>query len=367
MDIYFNSSKIRFELLDQLTKPLFATKPIRTLNVFINLDNLFSRLKNSRINQEFQACGAGAPKQFISNVFNLIAHYRQWAVRRRCDVKVYAYYTSSESAFENRVFIRNYREYYAKKCDLAAADYFYVNYCINNSDSLMKVISKYIDGIYIVDSKIVEPGAVPCFISRKVRDADWNIVISRDDYDLQYCLMEKFTVIFPRGELSQVITQDNLWDYICEREKITCPNKNKFPPNLFLLAYAVTGDKRRSVQKVKSIGWRTLFDILNAIGEESDDYSVISMTNKFIDTLNKKHLPINDINNNMVVLNSSMNVDNMRLASQEMLTSQLVDVPDYENLYQLNRDPSMFLNFPLNLKFLTDEGREQNIINPFKR
>ena len=91
------------------------------------------------------------------------------------------------------------------------------------------------------------------------------------------------------------------------------------------------------------------------------------MTNKFIDTLNKKHLPINDINNNMVVLNSSMNVDNMRLASQEMLTSQLVDVPDYENLYQLNRDPSMFLNFPLNLKFLTDEGREQNIINPFKR
>ena len=98
MDIYFNSSKIRFELLDQLTKPLFATKPIKTLNVFINLDNLFSRLKNSKINQEFQACGAGAPKQFISNVFNLIAHYRQWAVRRRCDVKVYAYYTSSESA-----------------------------------------------------------------------------------------------------------------------------------------------------------------------------------------------------------------------------------------------------------------------------
>ena len=367
MDVYFNSMKIKFELLDYLTKPLFNTKPIRTLNLFINLDNLFSRLKNSRINQEFQACGAGAPKQFVSNVFNLIAHYRQWAVRRNCDVRVYAYYTSSETAFENKIFVKDYRSYYAKKCDLAASDYFYVNNAIINADPIMKVISKYVDGIYIIDSKIVEPAAIPCFISREVRDADWNIIFSRDEYDLQYCLMEKFSLIVPKGDESRVITKSNLWGYICEREKITCPNKDKFPPDLYLLAYAVTGDKRRSVPKVKSIGWRTLFDMISSIGEEYGEYSVVSIINRFIEKINTRSFNPENLNNNLIVVNAMTNVDNMRLASKEMIKSQIIDVPDYENLYQLNRDPSMFLNFPLNLKFLTDEGREQNITNPFKR
>lgn len=370
MDIHFNIMKVKFETLDALTNDLFKSKPIRTLNIFINLDNLFSRLKNDKINQEFQACGAGASKQFISNVFNLIAHYRQWAVRKKTHVKVYAYYTSSEGAFENRVHNKKYREYYCKKCDLAASNYFYINTCINESYNSFKTISKYIDGIYLIDSRLAEPAAIPYLIQTEVRDADWNFIVSRDEYDLQYALMEKFSVIYPRGFESEVITENTLWNFISRRESISIPYPERLPSELYLLAYAVTGDKRRSVPKLKRMGWRTLFDILMELSNGFTDASFVSLTNKFVEYLNDHHFKSNELNDNLMCLGAKMNVQYMSIAIKEFIKAQIIDVPDYENLYELNRNPAMFLNFPLNLKFLADGGEEfkdKQVKNPFSK
>lgn len=368
MDIHFNILKVKYETLDYLTKPLFDSKPIRTLNIFINLDNLFSRLKNDKINQEFQACGAGASKQFISNVFNLIGHYRQWAVRKKTQVKVYAYYTSSEGGFENKIHIKKYRSYFAKKCDLAASDYFYINTCINESYQSFQIISKYIDGVYLIDSRLAEPAVIPYLIQSEVRDADWNFVVSRDDFDLQYSLMDKFSVIYPKGFDSEVITRNTLWDFISRRESISIPNIKRVPSELYILAYAVIGDKRRSVPRLKRMGWRTLFDILSDLSDGFTDTSFVSLANKFVKYLDDHHFDGNDLNDNLMCLNAKMNVDYMSTATKEFILAQLSDVPDYESLHDLNRNPSLFLNFPINLKFLTDGGDEyehKTVRNPF--
>lgn len=356
MDIHFNTMKVKFETLDYLTKPLFDSKPIRTLNIFINLDNLFSRLKNEKINREFQACGAGASKQFISNIFNLCGHYRQWAVRKKTQVKVYAYFTSCEGGFENKVHIRKYRDYYSKKCDLAASNYFFINTCINESINNLKIISNYIDGVYMIDSRLAEPAAIPYLIRSEVRDADWNFVVSKDEFDLQYSLMEKFSIIYPRGFDSEVITRDTLWDFISRRESLSIPHPEKLPSELYLLAYSVTGDKRRSVPKLKRMGWRTLFEILSNISDGFSDASYVFLINNFIKYLDDHNFSSLELNDNLMCLNAKMNVDYMSTAVKEYIKAQIIDVPDYENLYELNRNPSMFLNFPLNLKFLTDEG-----------
>lgn len=370
MDVHFNSMKVKFETLDQLTKPLFDSVPIRTLNIFINLDNLFSRLKNDRINQEFQACGAGASRQFIANVFNLIGHYRQWAVRKKTQVKVYAYYTSSEGSFENKVHNRKYRDYYSQKCDLAASDYFYINTCINESYASFKTISKYIDGVYLLDSRLAEPAAIPYLIKTEVRDADWNFIISRDDFDLQYALLDKFSIVYPKGVDSEIITKDTMWEFISRRESISIPYPERLPSELYLLAYAVTGDKRRSVPKLKKLGWRTLFEILSDLSNGFSDACYVSLVNNFIKYLNDHNFDVNALNDNLLCLNAEANVAYMSTAIKEFILAQIIDVPDYENLYELNRNPAMFLNYPLNLKFLTDGGDEyerKKVFNPFAR
>ena len=134
MDIHFSAYMVKYAVMNDLFEDIFKTTKINTLNIFINLDNFFQRLKNSRINQEFQACGMGAGKQFISNVFNLIAHYRQWGVRTGAITKVYAYYTTAKTGFENRLYLPEYRSYFAHKCNLGCSDLFYINQAINTAD-----------------------------------------------------------------------------------------------------------------------------------------------------------------------------------------------------------------------------------------
>ena len=131
MDVHFNMCKVKYAQLNELMEPIFKSQPLKTLNIFINLDDLFWRFRNSHVNQEFQACGVMAPKMLISNVFNLIAHYRQWGARKNVNTKVYAYYTGAKRGFVGRLYIPKYRQYYVDKCDLGNSDVFYVNNAIN--------------------------------------------------------------------------------------------------------------------------------------------------------------------------------------------------------------------------------------------
>lgn len=364
MDVHFNVCKVKYQQLNDITSPIFESKSIKTLNVFINLDDLYWRLRNSHINQEFQACGTLASKMLISNTLNLIAHYRQWGARKNVSTKVYAYYTGAKRGFASRIYIPLYRQYYVDKCNLGNADIFYVNNAIQEADTLMKTISNYIDGIYIIDTGILEPSCLPLLINDKVRQADWNILISRDEFELQYVTYDKFTYIYPAGDYSKSILAGDVWSHIANKEKIETPNVNKYPPELIILALAVVGNKRRSIPKVKGMGWRTLFNIVDDLVEKANDFSFITLADAMINKIVGKNVNIEDINNKLSVINMGECVKSVDDTIISFITNQLVDIPDYENLHELNRSPQMFASCPLNLQFLTDEGN-YSTKNPF--
>lgn len=364
MDVHFNVCKVKYSMLNDLMEPIFKSQPIKTLNIFINLDDLYWRFRNSSVNQTFQACGINASKMLISNTFNLIAHYRQWGARKNVNTKVYAYYTTAKRGFVSRIYMPKYRQYYADKCNLGNADIFYVNNAIEEAGSLMRTISDYIDGIYLIDTGIMEPSALPIFINDKIRNADWNILVSRDEFELQYATYDKFSYIYPAGELSKLIKSSDIWTHIAEKEKIESPHAYRYPPELITLALSVVGNKRRSIPKVKRIGWRTLFNILDDLAEKANDFSYIVLSDAMVNKLISKNTTMDDINNNLAVTNmkelSRMIDDTIAV----FITNQLNDIPDYENLHELNRSPQMFASYPLNLQFLTDEGSYKSK-NPF--
>ena len=109
MDSHFNSYKARYELLNKYMLPICRSQIVHTMNIFINLDDLFHIMHNPLINSEFQICGKDAPIQLLSNIFNLIAHYRYWAIKNHYDCKVYAIYTSTIRSFKNNIYIPAYR------------------------------------------------------------------------------------------------------------------------------------------------------------------------------------------------------------------------------------------------------------------
>ena len=364
MDVHFNMCKVKYDNLSYLTNPIFKSQPIRSMNIFINLDDFFNRLKNPHVNQEFQACGTLAPKQLISNVYNLIAHYRQWGARKDVSTKVYAYYTTARGGFENRIYLPNYRKKFVEKCDLGNSELFYINNALIEADSTMKLISTYIDGVYIIDSRYVEPSYIPLFIQSEVRTADICLLITRDDYELQYCVANKFLYLYPRGEDSKIITSGAVWRHIANKEKIESPYIDSYSPELITLALAVVGDKRRSIDKVKRIGWRTLFNIIDDLSEKYKDFSFTTISQAFVERLENSPAAMEVLSKNLSVTSIVDGVKNMDSVMKEFITNQLTDVPDYENLNELNRNPQMFAACPLNLQFLTDEGGYKTK-NPF--
>ena len=364
MDIYFNSYKVKYEKMDELTTPIFRSRPITTVNIFINLDDIFNHLKNVKANRDFQCCGISAPKQLISNIMNLMAHYRQWGIRKHVGVKIYGYYSSTSSRFENSIHIREYRQEFIRRSSINNPDCFFVNNTIELADSSLKMISNYINGVYIIDSRYIEPSAIPYFINTKVRNADWNLVLSRDVIDYQNVLFDRFNVIVPKGEDSIIISASNLWHVIAEKEKVLSPHLSEYPPELFIILIAVMGNKLRSVPKLKRVSWISIFHYLDDIVEESAGLSFTTITDKLLSILSSKCTNMDEIANNTLVLNMKVNVTNMDEITSEMLKNQLIDTPDYNNLIELNKLPNMFAAFPINLKFLTDEG-DYLTTNPF--
>ena len=218
MERIFNAYKIRYEILSPKLIPIRASRKIQSINIFINIDDFFHKLHRPDTDREFQTTGKNVAKQMVANLLNLAAHYKRWAIKERLIPNVYLIYTSSKS-FRNCVTLNGYREYYVKSFDITNQDFFNVNNAIQNSFAIFQVISKYIPSVYAIDSNYVEPSVVPFYLSQ-IKSADFNLLISRDTYDLQYTQFDKWAVILPKGEYSSLIVSGNLWDYIKEKEKM---------------------------------------------------------------------------------------------------------------------------------------------------
>ncbi len=366
MDVHFNAVKIKYDVMNRITNTIFDSKPIKSINIFINLDNLYGRLKNTKCNTEFQHCGANATKQLISNTLNLIGHYRQWGVRKHVDVKVYAYCTFAERSFSNKIFVPEYRSKFVKSMSIDNPDCYYVNTVMKDAHNLLMSITHYIDGVYIIDSHFTEPSTIPLFIQKDVRSADWNFIITRDKFEYQYANIDRFTIVVPKGDDSFVVNEGNIWKIIAESEKFDTTFTDKYPPKLYVLALAAMGNTHRSIPKLKRISWVTIFKYLDKIAEEGF-VSEVSQVDAFIDMVCDKYTTPEQFINSITVTNISTNYSNMDETTKEYIKSQLVDVPDYENLLALNQMPNMFLNYPINLKFLTDNGDSFITKNQFIR
>ena len=366
MDSHFNSYKVRYDMLNQFMNPIMNSQIIKTMNVFINLDDLFHNMHNPLINNEFQVCGQDAPKQLISNVFNLLAHYRYYCIKNHWKCKVYGIYTSTIRSFKNNVYIVNYRDKFKKIYADENANYYFVNNAIKSAYSLMTIITKYIPDVYLIDSKYLEPSIVPLYISNMSDPNSWNMLISRDPYDLQYSYRTRWSMITPKGDYSRIINQNGIWDYVNFKERVYSePNVVlQYPYSLYILSRAVVGDTYRSIPRLRKIGWKTLFKYIDQIMEENSDASDVTLKIKLIEKVKgKSSLTNEDINSNLNSINVDLQIESMMELDKALINNQIIDVPDYDNLQELNK--IHFLKYPLNIQFLCNTSLISEVKGPF--
>ena len=365
MDSHFNGYKARYDILNRYMLPICQSQIVTSMNIFINLDDLFHTLHNPLINNEFQIAGRDAPKQLMSNIFNLIGHYRYWALKNHYDVKVFAIFTSTIRSFKNNIYVPEYRKHFKTINSEEYASCFFVNHAIQSSLPFLPIISKYIPGIYIIDSKYIEPSIIPLYISEEISEMHWNMLVSRDTYDLQYSYRNKWNLLTPKGDYSQVVNQHGIWNYVNAKEKVFKDEVDlKYPYSLYILAKAVVGDRYRNIPRLRRIGWKTLFKYLDSVMEENPDASETTLKIKLIEKIKgKSELSNTAINNNLNSINIDLQKDAMLTIDKTLIEEQIVDVPDYNNLQELNR--TKFQQCPLNLQFLCNINTVNKPKTPF--
>lgn len=357
MDSHFNAYKARYEILDNHIKFIQHSQYIRSMDIFINLDDIFHIMHRPIVEKEVEACGMNAVKQCAVHIINLMAHYKQWAAKRHIRARVYGIYTSTMRTFKNRVYIPTYRDYFASINDPVNKTYFLVNDTISKAISIAKNIADYVEGIFIIDSHYLEPSIIPLYLTESgVASYEWKMMVSRDLYDLQYAYRDKWIFVSPKGDNTRIITRGDLWKYIAAREHIQEVGKKSayYDLDIFPLALTVSGNKLRNVPRLRRIGWGTIFKYLDGITEK-DTSSLQILSSRFLDLLGSKGVQISQVENNLACVSIASQTAVMNDIDRASINDQLKYVTDHEALTTIN--DLYFQQFPLNIPFLLADYR----------
>lgn len=346
MDRIFHGYKVRYELLNQYLLPVRASRNIHTMNIFINLDDFFHKLHKPITENEFQTTGKDAYKWFTSNLLNLAGHYKNWLIKEHMNGKVFLYYTSAK-VFRNTAHIDTYRKHY-NEINRDNLSYFHINNTIQNTLRVLQSMCKYIPNIYAIDTSYIEPSILPYYINNII-PANYNLIISRDEYDIQYTLYENFGVMIPKGDNSHLLTKGNLWKYILKKNEVDLDVY--FTPELYLYAKCIIGDKYRGIPKLTRVGWKSIVKYFKEIDERDDYIKLVEIQKrKITEFINSKKIDDTDFNTNMKCTSVELQTELLLDIAKSMIDTQIMDYNDTKSLLELNQ--SIFTGHPFNLAFL---------------
>ena len=364
MDVHFNARKVKFEDLNKLTDGVSRSQSIHTVNLFINIDDMLHSLHRPQTEYEIQVSGGSVSQvilQLTSNILNLGAHYREWALRKGWYPYTFFVYTSAMNGpFENSMYVEKYRDYFIQTNSPLNQKFGVLNQAIPKALALVANICQYIPHVYAIDSSFQEPSVMPYTIAERFSKRDWNFIVTRDRYDFQYVNHPRWSVIYPDyAEESVLVTPANLWSVIAKKEKIEPEYQKNYPLSAYPIAVAIVGNPYRSLPRMRGCGWKTFYSILSEAEVQSYDSTSAGFEELLLLTL-RKRFQTRRIGNLIDIVNASLECIDVRRQSERgseitetFVTTMMTDIPDYENLVTIDR--CYFTKFPINIPFLTHE------------
>ena len=362
MDVHFNARKVKFEDLNGMVQVIGRSQSIKTVNLFLNIDDMLHSLHRPQTELEIEVSGGNVAQvilQLTSNILNLAAHYREWALRHGWYPYTFLVYSSAfNGPFENGMYLKEYRKYFIEINSPFNQKFGVLNQAIPESLSMVTSICKYIPDVYAIDSTFQEPSMLPYVISDKFSKRDWNFIITRDRYDFQYVNYPKWSIIYPDyAEESILVTPANLWKAIAHKEKVPEKYLGDYPITAFPIALAIVGNSYRSLPRMRGCGWKTFYSIMSEAEVQKFDTASAAFEDMILASLKKRFTNrsvgtlIDTVNANLDCIDIVKQAARSGGITETFVSTMLEDVPDYENLVALDR--AHFNQFHINIPFLT--------------
>lgn len=353
MDVIFNLFKIKYTKLDELlTKHCTTLKPNSNINLFINFESLMKKLYNSNIMEYLKVC-KNKEEEIISNIINLAAHYRLFFSKNKIYSKIYFYMGFPfKSHYKNKLINPDYRKLYNEKYS-KGNEIFVFSELLNNTIPIVKIIFEYIEGVYFINSNLIEPSLIPYIITKDSMNNTFNLILSKEKYDYQY-VNKDFYLLNPKQENSYIIDSQN----IIENVKIDNKVYNDLTVSSKYLSFILSllGDKYRNIEKIKSIGLSGVIKSINKAIEQNKIGENVFNINILSNIIKEEYRK--DLLNNFYCTDIDTQYSMLNIKDIYSITEQLIDKFDNVQLKKLN--DQYFINSPIYLMELMSGNKLKN-------
>lgn len=345
------SLMLKWNLMDQMIKDSFYTiKEGDKVNVFINLESVLNNLTLQRNLQTL--INFNKQKVVIeleSAIINLMAHYRSYFRKEKCDVTMYFYFTSLE--FNNQqmiVYNKFYRSYYKNRY-VKNPQFRSMGEILNKIIiPEIKLILLYVPKCYFIETKSFDGSIIPEIISKFSNNK--NVIISGDIFDTLYMLDPNFLVFYIKRKYSNLIVTNN----IPETVQSIIRDENPWDLSIFnsemyfRLLLSIKGSKIRNIKSAKGFGYNKFLTLLKngmSTGLILKDFTSID---SIIEIFPKEYRE--DIKNAFQCTSIETQYSLLSDIDIEEIKSQIIDKTDMESLNALNN--RRFLDNPIQLNSL---------------
>ena len=182
----FNYFKIKYSDYDNDLTSLNILNPGDKVNVFISMESIYKNLSMVQDLEKKLLLYRDFKVSFISNVLNLVAHYKRFFRNNTLQPRMFIYQTDFMSdEFPEYKYNDEFRSYYLNKYN-ENTKYTYLT--DNLKDEIIPELITYcqfIPGVYFITAKNIEGSLVPYIIGESDK-AYKNFIISTDMYETQY-------------------------------------------------------------------------------------------------------------------------------------------------------------------------------------
>lgn len=346
------SFMLKWELMDKYIKShSLKIQPGDNVNIFINFESILNNLYNYKnINSLLIYHKQNFVIELESAILNLLANYKAYFTKEKCNAKVYLYYTDLNSENQSMmIYNKYYRTYYQNKYKQNPKFRNVGNVLLDTIIPEIDLITSYIPNVYFIKSKSFDGSLIPEIISQFDINSK-NVIISSDLFDTLYMFNPNFITLYIRRRYGKLILGTDVDIVIQDIINTESPfNLNIFKSEMYYkLLLSIHGNVIRNIKTIRGLDYNLIIKLLNdgiTNGMVLNNFESLS---SIIEIFPDRYR--DDIKSSFKCMDLNTQYDLLSQIDKDYIKSQIIDKIDISSVEALNNQ--RFLLFPINLQSL---------------
>lgn len=323
-----HSKKLNYKDLKEIADPYFKDGKFETVNLYIDLFDILKQMYSPMLIEDFKTIRSSTKMNIISELINIIGHYRHFFMSRYGKYStILFYYSDKKDTFFTSIEQDYKRDFYDKRLLGSNNQEFYVvNKILNDCIRVVKEYLNYIPHAYVINTRDVDPRVFPYFMKHEITSEDTNNLINPDDFtiimsnnklSLIDLTLNDNTIIFRHNYKSRYfLNKEDIFD------ELNLDNVIGLPANYLKYLFSLSGSKEFNIPNVSKMREKKAFKYLCTNYTKDKDNMFSNLSEK--DLL--------QFNNNQKIINPS--VYPFSNYQKTNILNQFVDISDFEYIKQ---------------------------------